>query len=143
MPLYLFKNPNTSEVIEIIQSMKEEHIYVDSSGLEWERVWVNPNMSTDSEIDPFSERDFAEKTKTDENRRKIGPTTLRERAERKQLDFFACRRDSASILVASALSGAFPSASLGVPGRPWGLSWSSRRSPETLPRRSETAPGLP
>ena len=55
--------------------------------------------------------DFAEKRKTDENRRKIGPTTLHERAERKKLDFFACGHDSASILVASALSGAFPGAS--------------------------------
>jgi len=66
--------------------------------------------------------EFAEKPKTDENRRKIGPTMFRERAEQKKLDFFACGRDSASILVASGLSGAFPGASWGVPGRPWGLS---------------------
>tara|TARA_Y100001963_G_C6793879_1_gene457415 strand:+ start:24566 stop:24913 length:348 start_codon:yes stop_codon:yes gene_type:complete len=67
MPLYVFKNPNTSEVIEVVQSMKEEHVYIDAEGLEWERVWVNPNMAIDTDIDPFSEKDFAEKTKNQKN----------------------------------------------------------------------------
>ena len=43
--------------------------------------------------------DFTEKPKIDENRRKIAPTTLRERTARKQIDFFAPGRDLASILV--------------------------------------------
>jgi len=67
MPLYLFQNPNTSEIIEVIQSMKDEHVYIDSDGLEWDRIWVNPNMSIDTDIDPFSEKEFAEKTKNQKN----------------------------------------------------------------------------
>jgi hypothetical protein len=41
MPLYTFQHPKTKEVIEITQSMTEKHIYVDSEGVEWSRVWDN------------------------------------------------------------------------------------------------------
>ena len=64
MPLYLFKNPKTSKTVEILQSMKEEHVFIDDDGLEWERVWLSPNTAIDTEIDPFSETDFVDKTKS-------------------------------------------------------------------------------
>jgi len=51
MPIYLFKNPKTEELIEVVQKMKDEHRYVDENGLEWDRVFVNPNASIDSKLD--------------------------------------------------------------------------------------------
>ena len=51
MPIYLFKNPETEEVIEVLQSMKEEHKYTDSNGLEWDRVFTSPNAAVDCSQD--------------------------------------------------------------------------------------------
>lgn len=51
MPTYLFQNPQTEEVIEVFQKAKEEHVYVDEHGLEWQRVWTIPNASVDSQCD--------------------------------------------------------------------------------------------
>ncbi len=62
MPLYTYENPNTEETIEIIQSMKDDHIYVDEDGLKWNRVFHSPEASIDSSIDPFSNKAFKEKT---------------------------------------------------------------------------------
>lgn len=61
MPIYLFKNPKTGKVKEIIQSMNEEHIYSED-GLQWERVFTIPQSNIDTRIDPFSEADFKNKT---------------------------------------------------------------------------------
>lgn len=63
MPIYLFQNPKTEEVIEVIQRMKDEHVYVDEDGLEWQRIFTIPAAGMDGKIDSFSPRDFAEKTK--------------------------------------------------------------------------------
>ena len=88
--------------------------------------------------------DFAEKPKTDQNRRKTAPTMLRERAVQEKLDFSAPGRDLASILVVSVrsreLQGALSDVpehlrdSLGAPG-------ARRGRPKTLPRRSRDAFG--
>ena len=40
MPIYIYQNPITEEVIEVVQSMSEDHIYFDESGLKWKRVFV-------------------------------------------------------------------------------------------------------
>jgi len=45
MPIYVFQNPLTYELIEIIQSMNEEHTYKDETGLEWNRVFHSPTCS--------------------------------------------------------------------------------------------------
>ena len=63
MPVYLFKNPETGETIEVLQKMKDDHVYTDSDGLKWNRVWHTPNASTDTQIDPNSSKDFVEKTR--------------------------------------------------------------------------------
>jgi len=63
MPIYLFENPKTKEIIEIFQNMKDDHIFFDKDGLEFKRVFTSPNYSIDSKIDPFSSKDFAEKTR--------------------------------------------------------------------------------
>ena len=63
MPFYLYENPNTGKVIEVMQGIKEEHAYTDSDGVEYKRVWTVPNASIDTQIDPFSSSDFVNKTK--------------------------------------------------------------------------------
>ena len=35
MPCYVFEHPKTGQTIEVIQSVKEEHVYVDEDGTEW------------------------------------------------------------------------------------------------------------
>ena len=62
MPLYTYKHPDTNEHKDVFQSMNEEHIYVDSFGTEWKRVYFAPNASIDSNIDPFSKRQFTDST---------------------------------------------------------------------------------
>ena len=63
MPEYLYQNPETGEVLSIIQGMNDEHKFVDDQGLEWKRIFLNPTMSVDTqEVDPFSEQQFVEKT---------------------------------------------------------------------------------
>ena len=34
MPLYTFVNPHTEEEIDVTQSMKEPHVYIDENGLD-------------------------------------------------------------------------------------------------------------
>jgi hypothetical protein len=63
MPLYTFQHPDTEEVIDVAQSMTEKHFYIDENGVEWRRVWHNPNASVDTNIDPHSSKDFVEKTR--------------------------------------------------------------------------------
>ena len=62
MPEYLFENPETGEVISVIQGIDEEHTYSEE-GKEFARVFTIPNASIDSGIDPFSSQHFNEKTK--------------------------------------------------------------------------------
>lgn len=62
MPIYIYRNPDTEEHIEIIQTMSEEHIYVDEFGLEWKRVFTVPNAMIDTKTDPWNHNDFVEKT---------------------------------------------------------------------------------
>ena len=63
MPIYLYKHPETEEVIEIIQGMNDEHIYVDEKGVEWKRVFLGSQLNTESSIDHWNSNDFVEKTK--------------------------------------------------------------------------------
>ena len=62
MPVYEFQHPETKETVEVIQSMKDAHIFVDDQGLEWRRVWCTPNASIDTGIDPYSSKDFIKAT---------------------------------------------------------------------------------
>jgi hypothetical protein len=63
MPVYLFKHPDTELIIEEVQRMSDPHIYVDEDGIEWQRVWVAPNASMDSQVDEDSPKQFVNKTK--------------------------------------------------------------------------------
>jgi hypothetical protein len=62
MPIYIYKHPEQEEYTEVFQTMMEDHVYFDSEGLEWKRVFTTPNMSIDSQIDPYSSKEFVEKT---------------------------------------------------------------------------------
>ena len=62
MPEYLFENPDTGEVISVIQGIDEKHTYSEK-GKEFSRVFTIPTASIDSSIDPFSSQHFNEKTK--------------------------------------------------------------------------------
>ena len=55
MPFYLYQHPETGEVVEVMQSMKDAHVFVDSEGTEWQRVWTKPNASVDSSNDGTEE----------------------------------------------------------------------------------------
>jgi len=61
MPLYVYSNPTTGEEKEIFQSMSEEHSYSED-GVKWNRVFIAPNASIDTKVDPFSQSDFTERT---------------------------------------------------------------------------------
>jgi len=65
MPLYLYENKETGEVLEVLQGMNDTHEYNGEDELEkglWRRVYVNPNMSTDTKMDPFSSSSFRAST---------------------------------------------------------------------------------
>jgi hypothetical protein len=63
MAIYLYRNPKTNKVIEVFQSIHDKHEYVNEAGLKYERVFTVPNTAIDSQIDPFSSKDFVNKTK--------------------------------------------------------------------------------
>lgn len=60
--IYTYKHPETEETIDIEQGMNDEHTYTDSDGVKWDRVFYPPQLATDIKIDPFSTRQFMEKT---------------------------------------------------------------------------------
>ena len=62
MPCYLYKSPKTGEIKEVYQSMREEHVYTDEYGIKWDRVFIVPQMSFDTKVDPHSESDFVKVT---------------------------------------------------------------------------------
>lgn len=62
MPLYLYENEETGEVVEVLQGMNELHEYHGANGREkglWRRVYVNPTISTDTQVDAFDSHNFA------------------------------------------------------------------------------------
>jgi hypothetical protein len=62
MPIYIYKHPDEEHYTEEVQGMNDKHVYFDSDGLEWKRVFTIPNASIDSRIDPHSSKEFIEKT---------------------------------------------------------------------------------
>lgn len=62
MPIYIFEKDGKRK--EVVLRMNEPKVYFGESGKEegWVRVFTKPRMSVDSKIDPFSEKDFVNKT---------------------------------------------------------------------------------
>lgn len=59
--IYLFKNPQTGEIKEIVQPANAEHQY-EENGIKFEREFVIPYVGIDTQIDCHSSKDFVEKT---------------------------------------------------------------------------------
>lgn len=64
MPEYIYENPDTGEQVSVWQSVHEEHVY-EIEGVEYGRVYTVPQASIDTRIDPYSEKEFREKTKVE------------------------------------------------------------------------------
>ena len=62
MPDYVYENPDTGEQVTVWQSIHEEHSY-EIDGVIFDRVYTVPHASIDTQIDPYSEKDFREKAK--------------------------------------------------------------------------------
>tara|TARA_R110002020_G_scaffold475906_2_gene714468 strand:+ start:1970 stop:2314 length:345 start_codon:yes stop_codon:yes gene_type:complete len=64
MPEYIYENPDTGEQVSVWQSVHEEHVY-EIEGTEYSRVYTVPQASIDTHIDPYSQKEFREKTKVE------------------------------------------------------------------------------
>lgn len=65
MPLYLYENKETEEVVEVLQGMNEIHEYQGECGTQkglWRRVYVNPGISFDTKMDAFDSKSFVSST---------------------------------------------------------------------------------
>lgn len=62
MPYYDFLNEKTSEIKTLFFHMNDEKRYVDESGYEWIRQFSSINAAVDTQINPFSAKEFSEKT---------------------------------------------------------------------------------
>lgn len=61
--IYLFEHPETGEFRDVIFHMDDEKIYVDDQGVTWQRRWTPPQLSIDTKIDPYSQKQFLDKTR--------------------------------------------------------------------------------
>jgi hypothetical protein len=59
MPYYSYTNGK--ETVDILQGMNEVHEYI-VDGIKWNRVYYSPQMSIDSQLDPFDNKAFIDKT---------------------------------------------------------------------------------
>ncbi|MBT7437857.1 MAG: hypothetical protein HN786_04465 [Cellvibrionales bacterium] len=63
MPIYMYMHPETEEVIEVVQTMNEDHVYVDERNTEWKRVFCTSQISSNKICDPWNNADFVNQTK--------------------------------------------------------------------------------
>ncbi len=57
MPYYIFEDPISGKTIEVFQKMEDSHVY-EEGGRKWNRIFTSPNATIDSQIDPYSSKDF-------------------------------------------------------------------------------------
>lgn len=62
MPLYTFSNPNNGETIDVFFHMDDKKIYIDESGLEWNREYYSPELNMTGKTDAWNSKQFVEKT---------------------------------------------------------------------------------
>jgi hypothetical protein len=63
MPIYTFSHPENGKIIEIVQAMSEEHVYVDEKGVKWQREFCKPQASIDTQLSLNDPKDFVRKTR--------------------------------------------------------------------------------
>lgn len=62
MPIYIYKNPKTEEIKEIIQSVHDKHEYIEND-VKWDRVFTAPEVNTQEKLNETStSKDFARVT---------------------------------------------------------------------------------
>ncbi len=64
MPIFLYRHPKTDEIREIVQSVHEEHIYIDEKGVKWDREFTVPTAAIDTKIDENDPQSFVKYTGT-------------------------------------------------------------------------------
>jgi len=62
MPFYDFINNKTGEIKSLFFHMNDDKKYIDDKGVEWKRVFESPNANISLSINPFSAKDFFNKT---------------------------------------------------------------------------------
>ena len=60
--IYLFEHPDTGELRDVFFEVNDEKIYVDEKGVTWQRRFTLPQISIDTKIDPYSQKQFMDKT---------------------------------------------------------------------------------
>ena len=61
MGLYVYENPETGEIKEVIQGMNDLHEYSENN-TKWNRVWTLPQACIDGKWSIWDEKDFAAKS---------------------------------------------------------------------------------
>jgi len=62
MPIYLYQNPKSGEIKEIIQSVHDTHEYIEN-GIKWNRIFTAPEVNTNEKLNINSnQKDFARVT---------------------------------------------------------------------------------
>jgi len=62
MPVYLYQNPKTKQIKEIIQSINDTHEYFEN-GIKWDRIFTVPELNTQDKLTAESSaRQFSELT---------------------------------------------------------------------------------
>ena len=65
MAQYLYEHIESGEIVEITQSMRDEHVYFGKDGNEtgqWRRVFTVPRASIDTKLDPRDKNAFVRRT---------------------------------------------------------------------------------
>ena len=64
MPVYIYQNPKTKKIKEIVQSINDKHEYIDNRNVKWERIFTTPQLNTEGTLDVnCNDKKFAEFTK--------------------------------------------------------------------------------
>ena len=65
MPIYTYFRESTEEFVDVFQGMNDVHEYKGADGNEydWKRVYYSPQMAMDTQIDPFSSKQFNDRTR--------------------------------------------------------------------------------
>lgn len=62
MMYYSYSHPDTKEVVEILQEINDVHEYVSEDGTKYDRVFNSNICPAGLAVDPFSSKQFLEKT---------------------------------------------------------------------------------
>jgi hypothetical protein len=64
MPIYIYEHPESKQRKEIIQSVHENHEYIDQDGVRWNRIFTLPELNINDKLNEYStDKDFASYTK--------------------------------------------------------------------------------